>query len=106
MLPAPKHLSPIMYRGLYWHPIETETSMRQICRLILIKMKIEKMKILTLVNSVVLLLISIFGCIQNSNVEIPEANIQPRIITESVKHDTDDPAIWIHPEDISKSLII
>lgn len=31
---------------------------------------------------------------------------RPLIITEPTKHDTDDPAIWIHPEDPSKSLII
>lgn len=28
------------------------------------------------------------------------------VVTEPVKHDSDDPAIWIHPEDASKSLII
>lgn len=32
--------------------------------------------------------------------------IQPWIITEKVKHDTDDPAIWVHPTDKSLSLII
>ena len=32
--------------------------------------------------------------------------IQPIIITDTVRHDTDDPAIWINPEDASKSLII
>ena len=32
--------------------------------------------------------------------------IAPEIITETVTHDTDDPAIWIHPEDVSQSLII
>lgn len=32
--------------------------------------------------------------------------IQPAIVTDSVKHDTDDPAIWINPEDPAKSLII
>jgi 3-phytase len=32
--------------------------------------------------------------------------IKPVIITEAVKHDTDDPAIWLNPEDPSKSLII
>ena len=32
--------------------------------------------------------------------------IQPKIITETTKHDTDDPAIWLHPTDRSKSLII
>ena len=32
--------------------------------------------------------------------------IEPVIITEPAKHDTDDPAIWIHPDDPAKSLII
>ncbi len=32
--------------------------------------------------------------------------IAPLIITDPVKHDTDDPAIWLHPTDRSKSLII
>jgi 3-phytase len=32
--------------------------------------------------------------------------LQPRVITEPVKHDTDDPAIWINPADPAKSLVI
>lgn len=32
--------------------------------------------------------------------------IAPTVITEAVSYDTDDPAIWIHPEDVSQSLII
>ncbi|GAA4792290.1 phytase [Olivibacter ginsenosidimutans] len=32
--------------------------------------------------------------------------LQADVITESVKHDADDPAIWINPQDASKSLII
>ncbi len=32
--------------------------------------------------------------------------IQPVYITDTVRHDTDDPAIWINPADPSKSLII
>lgn len=32
--------------------------------------------------------------------------IQPRVITEPTKHDTDDPAIWINPADRMKSLIV
>ncbi|MDI9879527.1 phytase [Flectobacillus longus] len=32
--------------------------------------------------------------------------IKPVVITDSVKHDTDDPAIWINPQNPSKSLII
>lgn len=32
--------------------------------------------------------------------------IEPLVKTELVPHDTDDPAIWIHPQDVSQSLII
>lgn len=32
--------------------------------------------------------------------------LKPSIITETVVHDTDDPAIWINPKDASKSIII
>ncbi len=32
--------------------------------------------------------------------------LQPNVITETVMYDTDDPAIWINPQDASKSLII
>ncbi|CAI8874953.1 phytase [Chryseobacterium sp. IT-36CA2] len=32
--------------------------------------------------------------------------LKPAIITETVVHDTDDPAIWINPQDASKSIII
>jgi 3-phytase len=47
--------------------------------------------------------ISIFACKPNS----PKSDIlQPAITTEKVNTDTDDPAIWIHPTDPSKSLIV
>ncbi len=37
----------------------------------------------------------------------PAANaIQPRVITQPTKYDTDDPAIWINPVDRAKSLIV
>jgi 3-phytase len=32
--------------------------------------------------------------------------IEPAVITEQVGYDTDDPAIWINPQDASKSIII
>lgn len=32
--------------------------------------------------------------------------IQPRVVTEAVKHDTDDPAIWINRADPAQSLVI
>lgn len=39
-------------------------------------------------------------------VPVAENAILPVVITEETPNDTDDPAIWIHPEDPSKSLII
>jgi 3-phytase len=47
---------------------------------------------------------SCFG--QNIPSGIPFAIVKPRIVTEQVKMDTDDPAIWIHPQDRRKSLVI
>lgn len=32
--------------------------------------------------------------------------LRPAVVTERVVHDTDDPAIWLHPQDRSRSLII
>lgn len=42
---------------------------------------------------------------QSKNLNNPNT-VQATVITEKVKHDTDDPAIWINPADASKSLII
>ena len=35
--------------------------------------------------------------------QLPE--IKPDIVTEHVKYDTDDPAIWVNPEDASQSIV-
>ncbi len=32
--------------------------------------------------------------------------VKPRVVTDTSLYDTDDPAIWVHPEDHSKSLIL
>ncbi|MCL8537731.1 phytase [Chryseobacterium gallinarum] len=45
----------------------------------------------------------LFSC---TGQQTPGQKIKPTIITEAVVHDTDDPAIWINPEDTSKSIII
>src|SRR5690554_4502572 len=37
---------------------------------------------------------------------ISSVKVVPIVVTEKVKWDSDDPAIWIHPDDPSKSLII
>lgn len=56
-----------------------------------------------------LMLLALGACGQkvkeNKNVNNPNT-VQATMITERVKHDTDDPAIWINPIDASKSLII
>jgi 3-phytase len=52
---------------------------------------------------IVLVIVSLFACKSSQD---PHKVLQPTIITEKVKSDSDDPAIWIHPTDPSKSLII
>ena len=42
----------------------------------------------------------------NGTIQETEAAVKPLFITEPTKYDTDDPAIWIHPEDPAKSLIV
>ena len=32
--------------------------------------------------------------------------LKPTVVTETVLHDTDDPAIWIHPTNPQESLVI
>jgi len=41
-----------------------------------------------------------------ANKTVDSLIIKPTIITDTVENDTDDPAIWLHPTDKSKSLII
>lgn len=47
--------------------------------------------------------LSLFACSKNRTAADA---VQPVVVTESTKHDTDDPAIWVNPSDVSKSLII
>lgn len=44
--------------------------------------------------------------IHSSKADTISTVIQPAFITDTVAHDTDDPAIWINPADPAKSLII
>lgn len=37
---------------------------------------------------------------------VREDAIKPAVVTEPTPHDTDDPSIWINPEDATKSLIV
>ena len=54
-----------------------------------------------------LLLLSLLGgCGRfGSNLPAPHA-LKPVVITEPTRHDTDDPALWIHPTDRAQSLVI
>jgi len=54
------------------------------------------------------LLLSSASCSKkiSGNISRDSNAIKPVVITEPVKHDTDDPAIWLNPADPSKSLII
>ena len=57
----------------------------------------------------VLLLLSMLfltDCIKKKSHPSKDAIIEPLVVTEPVAHDTDDPAIWINPDDPAKSLII
>lgn len=55
---------------------------------------------------VVLFSIVILVSCKDKLAPIAKNAIQPKIITEKTPHDTDDPAIWIHPTNASNSLII
>ncbi|OGU60006.1 MAG: 3-phytase [Ignavibacteria bacterium RBG_13_36_8] len=51
------------------------------------------------------ILLCVFNCC--SQTEQPDCGtIKPIVVTDTVKWDTDDPAIWINPDDPTKSLII
>lgn len=44
--------------------------------------------------------------VQQNEASVEQSLIKPIYITDSVIHDTDDPAVWVNPADPSKSLII
>ena len=51
----------------------------------------------------------IFVVSQACKAQIPSsANpvIQPVFVTDTLKHDSDDPAIWVNPQNPNKSLIL
>ncbi len=63
------------------------------------------MKILKLNHSFLIVIISVLliGCGTSQNLG---KKLKPAVITEKVVFDTDDPAIWINPENPEKSVII
>ncbi|MCI4668512.1 MAG: phytase [Bacteroidia bacterium] len=64
----------------------------------------KKNKFQLLVGS--LILITIFSCSGNPQKRLLKERIQPTIISEKTRHDTDDPAIWINYSQPEKSLIL
>jgi 3-phytase len=57
----------------------------------------------------IVLIFLIFGLLTSCKdklAAIKENALQPTAVTEVTPHDTDDPAIWIHPEDAQKSLVL
>lgn len=54
---------------------------------------------------VLVVIVAVAGC-KDKLAPIPKNALKPTVVTEKTKHDTDDPAIWIHPTTASNSLII
>ncbi|MDB2385520.1 phytase [Polaribacter sp.] len=55
------------------------------------------------VNKIALLIGSLLAFSCNSKSDLPP--VAPDVITEKTINDTDDPAIWVNPEDASKSIV-
>jgi 3-phytase len=53
-----------------------------------------------------LLALSFTACKDNTLAPVAENAVKPTSVTEALPHDTDDPSIWIHPTDASKSIIV
>lgn len=54
-----------------------------------------------------LILLALAACRPGAADTTPQDDtVQPVYITQPVRHDTDDPAVWIHPTDPAQSLII
>jgi 3-phytase len=53
-----------------------------------------------------LLALSFTACKDNILAPVAENAVKPTSVTEALPHDTDDPSIWIHPTDASKSIIV
>lgn len=60
------------------------------------------------IKSLIALLITVLylgGC-KEKLASVAHNALKPTVITEPTPHDTDDPAVWVHPTDPSKSLVI
>jgi 3-phytase len=57
-------------------------------------------------GSVVVTLMIFLGIFSNVSEAAPAAALKPRVISEPVRYDSDDPAIWINRTDPAKSLVL
>lgn len=53
-----------------------------------------------------LLSVLFLSCKDDKLAAVAPNAVKPTVVTEALPHDTDDPSIWIHPSDSTKSLII
>ena len=65
-------------------------------------MKLDKSDLTNIYLSVTTIGLIIFGTLAAASTPV----VQPKIITEKVRHDSDDPAIWIDRKDPSRSLVL
>ncbi len=52
------------------------------------------------------LLLTVLSSCSDKLAPVRKDALKPTVVTQKLPHDTDDPSIWIHPTDKSKSLII
>ena len=64
-----------------------------------------KIRTLSMILFLLCILFTAIGCGEKKP-KIAEDALRPVLVTEPTERDTDDPAIWLHPTDRSKSLII
>lgn len=53
-----------------------------------------------------LLALSFTACKDDKLAPVATNAVKPTAVTEALPHDTDDPSIWIHPTDATKSIIV
>jgi 3-phytase len=58
-----------------------------------------------IINSILLFSLFLISC-KDKLTPVAQHALKPSIITQPTPNDTDDPAIWIHPTEASKSLIV
>lgn len=59
--------------------------------------------------SIILLVASLVSCTRPAQIQTVATDtlaVKPIVVTDTVRFDTDDPAIWLHPTDRSQSLIV